>query len=84
MIHTLGQKLQKRDSMHAGLLSQDCVKYGLKDIEHEVVRIAAMSVMIYAGDQVCSDVLIHPVCAASRGRVTVQKAVCKCTELRLG
>ena len=79
MIHTLGQKLQKRDSMHAGLLSQDCVRYGLKDIEH-VVRIAR----IYAGDQVCSDVLIHPVCAASRGRVTVQKAVCKCTELRLG
>jgi hypothetical protein len=66
--------------MHAGLLSQDCVKDGLKDIEHEVVEVAR----IYASDQVCSDVLVHPACAASRGRVTVQKTFCKCTELRLG
>ncbi len=47
--------------MHAGLLSQDCVKDGLKDVEHEVVEIAR----IYASDQVCNDVLVHPVCAAS-------------------
>lgn len=66
--------------MHACLLSQDCVKDGLKDFEHEVVEIAR----IYASDQVCSDVLVHLVCAAFRGRITVQKSFCECTELRLG
>ncbi len=48
--------------MHAGLLSQDCVKDGLKDVEHEVVEIAR----IYASDQVCNDVLVHPVFASAQ------------------